>query len=82
MDEDQAPQAASAVEGDADDGDDWDQEGGMGLDNVERVCANRHLREFQDSCRVKKRKGTKTVVEAFESTSDLVNEHAFADADP
>lgn len=81
-DEDRAPPAISAVANDVKDDDDWDLEGAVGLDNVERVGAKRHLRKLQDSCRAKKRKVPGPVAEAFEFSTQLVNRKAPAGAGP
>lgn len=74
--EGQAPPAASAVTDGADDDDYWDWEGAVRLDNVKWFGAKRHLRDFKDSCRVKKRNVTGTVVEAFELATEFVNQEA------
>lgn len=54
----------------------------MGLDDVERAGAKRHLRDFRESSHTKKRKVPRTVADAFESATELVNQEAPTDAGP
>lgn len=56
VDENHSPPAASAVADDVDNDDNGELKGAVGLNDVKRVGARRHLRHFKDSCRVKKRK--------------------------
>lgn len=80
--EGQASTATSAVAGAIEDDEDWDLEGAVVLDEVERDNAKRRLREFQNSFRGKKSKVPETVSKAFEFTTELDNQEALADARP
>lgn len=57
-------------------------EGAVGLDDAERVAANRHLRDVQDRCHDKKHKAPGTVAETFGFATELVNHDDPANADP
>lgn len=63
--------AASAVTDDADNVDDWNLENAVMLDDVEQVCARRHLRDFQDS-RAKNCNVAGTIAQLFEFDTSLL----------
>lgn len=74
--------AAAGAVGRVDDGGDWYLEGVVSSNDVERVVANQRVCDFQDSCRAKKCKDPRTVVEAFSLAKELVSEEDSLDAGP
>lgn len=77
-------QALLAADTGADDPKDVDNDyclvGMFGSDDVERVGAKRHSRDFQDGSRAQKRKVSGAVAKVFELTAELVNQDALLDA--
>lgn len=65
-----------------DDDDDWDLDGAVRLDDLERVSGKRHLRESQDNFRAKNCKVPGTVGVTFKFSTALINEEAPTDAGP
>lgn len=78
----EAPPAASDVADDFRDDNDCDWEDAVALEDIERVCAKRHLREFQESCRAKKCKVPGTVAGALKFATELVKQDTCAEAGP
>lgn len=69
-----SPHAAHAVVDDAENDSDWDLGAVIGLEKVERVSGKRHVFDFWDSCRDKKRKVLETAADAFEFATEFVNQ--------
>lgn len=74
VDESRAFGAESANADGAYDDSNWDLEESVGLDDVKRVGAKRRSRDFQDSSRTKMRKIPGIVTNAFELTTESVNQ--------
>lgn len=82
VDEVQAFPATYIVADDAEDHDDRNLEGAVGLDKVERVGAKGRLRDFQNSCRAKRRKVPGTFDETFELLTKLVGRENSPNSSP